>query len=165
MAELDHRLNDALQAQGDGKAQLALEQKISEVADRVGQTEHQLGHLETIERAINQLFDSVEQSRDWAKDVAEDAANRMADRLMNVPGATPLTLGSSPELQALEEGLQAVRESAMGADKRNQETLQAVHDTLEQIVTKLAELETAAVGQQVAAAAAAPGQSFCSTRA
>ncbi|MDO8354139.1 MAG: hypothetical protein Q7T14_11805, partial [Aestuariivirga sp.] len=155
MAELGHRLNDALQAQGDGQAQLALEQKISEVADRVGQTEHQLGHLETIERAINQLFDSIEQSRDWAKDVAEDAANRMADRLMNAPGAAPLMLGSSPELQALEEGLQAVRESAIGADKRNQETLQAVHDTLEQIVSKLAELETAAVGQQVAAAAAA----------
>ena len=153
MAELDHRLNDAMQAQGDGQAQLALEQKISEVADRVGQTEHQLGHLETIERAINQLFDSVEQSRDWSKDVAEDAANRMADRLMNAPGAAPLMSGSSPELQALEEGLQAVRESAIGADKRNQETLQAVHDTLEQIVTKLAELETAAVGQQVAAAA------------
>ena len=93
MAELDHRLNDAMQAQGDGQAQLALEQKISEVADRVGQTEHQLGHLETIERAINQLFDSVEQSRDWAKDVAEDAANRMADRLMNAPGAAPLMLG------------------------------------------------------------------------
>lgn len=153
MAELDHRLNDAMQAQGDGQAQLALEQKISEVADRVGQAEHQLGHLETIERAINQLFDSVEQSRDWAKDVAEDAANRMADRLMNAPGAAPLTLAGSPELQALEEGLRAVRESAVGADKRNQETLQAVHDTLEQIVTKLAELETAAVGQQVAAAA------------
>jgi localization factor PodJL len=160
MAELDHRLNDALQAQGDGPAQLALEQKISEVADRVAQTEHQLGHLETIERAINQLFDSVEQGRDWAKDVAEDAANRMADRLMNVPGAAPLTLGSSPELQALEDGLQAVRESAVGADKRNQETLQAVHDTLEQIVSKLAELETAAVGQQVAAAAAGQGNHF-----
>ena len=61
-------------------------------------------------------------------------------------------------MQALEDGLQAVRESAIGADKRNQETLQAVHDTLEQIVTKLAELETAAVGQQVAAAAAQGNQ-------
>jgi localization factor PodJL len=154
MAELDYRLEEAMRAQGDGQAQIALEQKISEVADRLGQTEHQLGHLETIERAINQLFDSVEQSRDWAKDVAEDAANRMADRIMNAPNAAPLSLGSSPELKALEDGLQAVRESAIGADKRNQETLQAVHDTLEQIVTKLAELETAAVGQQVAAAAA-----------
>jgi localization factor PodJL len=130
------------------------------VADRVGRTEHQLGHLETIERAINQLFDSIEQSRNWAKDVAEDAANRMADRLMNASGAGPLALGSSPELQALEDGLRAVKESAAGSDQRNQETLQAVHDTLEQIVTKLAELETAAVGQQVAAAAAALGTQF-----
>jgi localization factor PodJL len=154
MAELDHRLQDAIRHQGDDQAQLALEQKISEVADRLGHTEHQLGHLETIERAINQLFDSIEQSRNWAKDVAEDAANRMADRLMNTPNATPMALGSSPELLALEDGLRAVRESAISADKRNQETLEAVHETLEQIVTKLAELETAAVGQQVAAAAA-----------
>ena len=154
MAELDHRLEEAMQHQGDGQAQFALEQKISEVADRVGQTEHQLGHLETIERAINQLFDSIEQSRSWAKDVAEDAANRMADRLTNTPGAAPFALASSPELLALEDGLRAVRESASSADQRNQETLLAVHDTLEQIVTKLAELETAAVGQQVATAAA-----------
>ena len=158
MAELDHRLEDAIRQQGDSQVQVALEEKISEVADRVSRTEHQLGHLETIERAINQLFDSIEQSRNWAKDVAEDAANRMADRLTNTPGGAPLALGSSPELQALEDGLRAVRESAIGADKRNQETLQAVHDTLEQIVTKLAELETAAVGQQVAAAASQGNQ-------
>ena len=153
MAELDHRLNDAILNKGDDKAQSALEQKISEVADRVGRTEHQLGHLETIERAINQLYESIEQSRSWSKDVAEDAANRMADRLMSAPpAAMQIQHGASPELQALEDGLRAVRESALGADKRNQDTLEAVHETLEQIVEKLAELETAAVGQQVAAA-------------
>ena len=153
MAELDHRLNDAIKLQGDGHAQIALEQKISEVADRVGRTEHQLGHLETIERAINQLFESIEQNRNVAKEVAEEAASRMADRLINSPLTSMQPQGSSPELQALEDGLRAVRESALGADKRNQETLEAVHETLEQIVTKLAELEMSAVGQQVAAAA------------
>ncbi len=152
MAEFDHRLNDAVSQRGAVNNTSQLEQKISEVADRVGRTEHQLGHLETIERAINQLFESIEQSRTWSKDVAEDAANRMADRLMSAPPATLHAQASSPELLALEEGLRAVRESAVGADKRNQETLEAVHETLEQIVTKLAELETSAVGQQVAAA-------------
>jgi hypothetical protein len=138
MAELDYRLDEAMRAQGDGQAQIALEQKISEVADRVGQTEHQLGHLETIERAINQLFDSVEQSRDWAKDVAEDAANRMADRILNAPGATPLSLGSS--------GLKASRmacrrcESAIGATSAIRKTLRAVHVRLS-VVSKLAELK------------------------
>src|SRR5205085_5371856 len=47
------------------------------------------------------------------------------------------------ELVALEQGLEAVRASASAADQRNQETLQAVHETLEQIVNKIAELESA----------------------
>jgi hypothetical protein len=49
--------------------------------------------------------------------------------------------GASPELKALEEGLNAVRASAEMSDRRTQETLHAVHETLEQIVGKLAELE------------------------
>ncbi len=58
----------------------------------------------------------------------------------------------SQELQALRDGLAAVRDSAANADQRNQETLVAVHETLEQIVEKLAELETSAAGHQVARA-------------
>ncbi len=148
MAELDSRLENAMRQQGDAGAQQALEQKISEVSERVGRTEHQLSNLETIERAINQLFESVEQSRNSATEIAEDAANRMADRLMNGPNAVAAQPGSSPELQALQDGLNAVREAAVGADRRNQETLEAVHETLEQIVTKLAELEITAQVQQ-----------------
>jgi hypothetical protein len=52
---------------------------------------------------------------------------------------------------ALKDGLQAVRDSAANADQRNQETLEAVHETLEQIVNKLAELETSTAGHQIAA--------------
>ena len=56
----------------------------------------------------------------------------------------------------MQDGLQAVRAASENADSRNQETLEAVHETLEQIVTKLAELETAAIGQRVAQAVASP---------
>ena len=58
-------------------------------------------------------------------------------------------MASSPEIMALESGLKAVHEAAMSADHRNQETLEAVHETLEQIVSKLTELETAAIGQRL----------------
>ncbi|NJM31236.1 MAG: hypothetical protein HC855_15115, partial [Rhizobiales bacterium] len=81
----------------------------------------------------------------------------MADRLMTAQAQAQS--GPSPELMALQDGLRTVRDSASASDRRNQETLEAVHETLEQIVTKLAELETVAVGQQVAAAIAQPGQS------
>ena len=153
MAELDHRLNDSIRLQGDGTARIQLENKLAEVHDRLGRTEHQLSHLETIEKAIAQLYDSMEQSRNHAREIAEDAANRMGQHIMSQPQAA-VSIGGSADIQALEKGLQAVREASHAADSRNQETLEAVHETLEQIVSKLAELETAAIGQRVAYAAA-----------
>jgi localization factor PodJL len=153
MVELDHRLNDAIRLQGDGVARIELEDKLAEVTERLGKTESQLSHLETIEKAISQLYDSIEQSRNWTKDVAEDAAQRMGQHILNQQQG-PVNLQGSPEIMALEQGLHAVREASQVADSRNQETLEAVHETLEQIVSKLAELETAAIGQRVAQAAA-----------
>ena len=55
IAELDHRFSEAVRLQGDGRALSALEQQISAVNERVGRTETQLGHLETMDRAIRQL--------------------------------------------------------------------------------------------------------------
>lgn len=157
MVELDHRLNEAMRLQGEGPARELLEQKLAEVDDRLGRTEHQLQHLDTIERAISQLYDSIEQGRTHATQAAEEAANRMAQSIM-AQGPQSVSLAGSPEIMALEQGLQAVREASQTADSRNQETLQAVHETLEQIVNKLTELETATIGQRLAQATAAPLQ-------
>lgn len=146
IAELDHKLGEAMRLQGDQQSVKALEQHIAAVNDRVSRTENQLGHLETMERAIHQLYDSLEQSRSHVSQTAEDAANRAVERVL----AAQAQSGPSPELRAMEEGLRAVRESAASAEQRNQETLEAVHETLEQIVNKLAELETASAGHQLA---------------
>ena len=150
IAELDHRLGEAMRLQGDQQAVTALEQHIAAVNERVSHTEDQLGHLETMERAIHQLYDSLEQSRSQVSQTAEDAANRAVERVL----ATQAQSGPSAELRAMEEGLRAVRDSAANAEQRNQETLEAVHETLEQIVNKLAELETASAGHQLAASMA-----------
>jgi localization factor PodJL len=146
VAALDHRLAEAMRTQGGQQAVQALEQHISAVNERVSRTEDQLGHLETMERAIHQLYDSLEQSRSNVSQTAEEAANRAVERVLS----TKAQADPSPELRAMEEGLRAVRESAANAEQRNQETLEAVHETLEQIVSKLAELETAAAGHQLA---------------
>lgn len=152
IAELDYRFNEAIAGRASAHS-AEMEERINEVFDRVGRTEQQLASLETIERAVNQLFDAMEQQKAWTQEVAEGAANRMAERIL-AAGPQQVSLAGSPEIQALEQGLHAVRNAAEGADQRNQETLEAVHETLEQIVNKLAELETAAIGQRVAAAAA-----------
>jgi localization factor PodJL len=155
MAELDHRLEHALNTPSAAPQQSdELVHHLAVVNDRLSKTENQLSHLETIERAIAQLYDSIEQNRDWTKQVAEEAANRMGQQVMSQQPQGIASLSGSPEIMALEEGLKAVREASQGADHRNQETLEAVHETLEQIVAKLSELETAAIGQRVAQAAA-----------
>jgi localization factor PodJL len=149
--ELDQRLAEAMTQRDDTQAAEALERQISAVSDRLGQTEQQIAQLATLDRSISQLFQSLEQSRDAAREIAEDAASRMADRLLKsypqfaAPAAPEPTVAPSAELVALEQGLEAVRASADSADQRNQETLQAVHDTLEQIVNKIAELESSSL--------------------
>ena len=161
---LDQRLAEALHNGGTTRAVQALEQQISMVADRLGQTEQQVGHLARLEGSIAQLYDSIEQSKGWSRDVAEDAASRMAERVLQnqqqmmagFQPAMPAHTGPSPELRALEEGLAAVRAAAHSSDSRNQETLEAVHETLEQIVNKLAEMEMAREPAPMANLAVAP---------
>ncbi len=150
IAELDHRMGEVIRLQGDSQAVKNLERHIAGIHERVEKTETQLGHLETMERAIRQLYESLEENRSQASQVAEEAAGRAVERYISAQVPT----GPSPELRALEDGLRAVRESAAGAEQRNQETLEAVHETLEQIVNKLAELETASAGQLIAASMA-----------
>ncbi len=151
-SELDQRLAQTLR-NPSSEGSDALAQKLTEVDERLGRTEHQLGHLETIERAISQLYDTIEQNRKSAHAVAHEAAGRVAQQVAQLPPAQA-SLTQAPEIIALQDGLHAVREAAKHADVRNQETLEAVHETLEQIVNKLAELETAAIGQRIAEAAA-----------
>ncbi len=140
LADLGKHIEQSVNSHADPGVLQALEQNIAAIDERVTRTEDQLRHIETMEQAIRQLYDSLEQSRDTAGQVAEDAATRTVERMLTSMPAG----GRSPELRALEEGLRAVRESAATADRRNQETLSAVHETLSQIVEKIAELEQAA---------------------
>ncbi len=151
IAELDHRLAEAMRLQGDQQALHRLEDSIAAVNDRVMQTEQQLGHLETMEQAIRQLYDSLEQTRGQVGEAAEAAATRA---LARYEPPQPVFQASSPELMALEDGLRAIRESAASAERRHQDTFEAVHETLAEIVEKIAELESAPRSATVQPAAA-----------
>lgn len=140
IAELDHRLAEAIRLQGDQEALHRLEDSIAAVNHRVTQTEEQLGHLETMEHAIRQLYDSLEHTRGTLGEAAEAAASRALERYQP---PQPAFAGPSPELLALEEGLRAIRESSAATDRRNQDTFEAVHETLAEIIDKIAELEAA----------------------
>jgi localization factor PodJL len=162
-ADLETRFGQALQASSDPAVIHGLQQQIAQVNDRVARAESQVSNFESIERAITQLYEGLEQTRNTSRQVAEEAASRVAEQFANQfsgqfsgQPSQPFSLAGAPEIAALEQGLRAVRDNLEHTDQRNQETLVAVHDTLEQIVNKLGELETAAIGQRVAAAVSAP---------
>lgn len=156
--DLDNRIAQAMQQDQSAQAWAGVEREFAGVSDRLANTEQQLQHIATLEQSIHQLYQSVEQSRSLASDMAEDAANRMASRLMQEWPARAEPTEPSPELRALENALATVRDNYQAADQRNQETLGALHETLEQIVNKLGELEQLRVDP--ASAAAEPAQSF-----
>lgn len=139
--DLDNRIAQAMQQDQSAQAWANVEREFAGVSDRLAHTEQQLQHIQTLEQSINQLYQSMEQNQGWARDMAEDAANRMASRLMQEWPARAAQAEPSPELQALENALVTVRTNYETADQRNQETLGALHETLEQIVNKLTELE------------------------
>ena len=139
--DLDNRIAEAMRQEQAAPAWAGVEREFAGLSDRLANTEQQLQHIQTLEQSIHQLYESMEQSRNWSRDVADEAANRMASRLMQDWPGKAQAMGPSPELRALEEALATVRNNYEISDQRNQETLGAVHDTLEQIVNKLTELE------------------------
>ena len=115
------------------------------IEHRLAATEQQLGSLATIENSIQQLFASLEESRAEARSLVSSGS-----LAASAEGTEP-----SAELQALQDGLAAVRANAETADQRTQATLEAVHETLAQIITKLSEVDSQsnAAGHAVSSAA------------
>ncbi len=135
--ELESRLKEAMQGSNDRVSLQAFEAEFRQAGDRVADVERRLDQLAVLERSVADLYRSLEENRGLTRGEAEEAAREAADRLLREHRPA----GPSTELRALESGLQAVRASAEGTDKRTQETLEAVHETLEHIVSRLAELE------------------------
>jgi localization factor PodJL len=134
ISALDSQLATAAGQQAQPDAALA--EQIGNLESRLSATEHQLGSLTTIENSIQQLFASLEQSQAETRELIANASASQGSA-----SAEPSPAGDSSEMKALQDGLAAVRANAEAADQRTQETLEAVHETLAQIITKLGELD------------------------
>ncbi len=136
--ELDARL--AANQDGGGSDQLvqAVEEQISGLGKRLNAAEQRYSGIQAIEKSIAQLFESVEQTRNWANEAADRAAKRMVEQLQ-ADGSNGETASST--VIALEQGLAGIKASAETADQRTQETLEAVHETLEKVVMRIVALE------------------------
>ncbi len=154
----------------DGAAYMALEHRLNDIAQRLDQNGGQgipLQDLSEIEGRIREVETRIEsvgaaEGNAEGMNVLQGELVRMSERLaqieqVGVPqnaddGA--IHAATTNAITALERGLQSVQENAERADRRTQETLEAVHETLEKVVLRLAHLEDGHV-----AAPAAPIES------
>lgn len=152
----------------DGAAYMALEHRLNDIAQRLDQTGGDgipLQDLSEIEGRIKEVETRIESvgavdGNAEGMNVLQGELVRMSERLAQIEqvgipqnsedGA--IHAATTNAITALERGLQSVQENAERADRRTQETLEAVHETLEKVVLRLARLEDG----QVAAPEAAP---------
>jgi len=94
-----------------------------------------LAHLDGIERTLAGLFDQLEGLHASALTGAQRAAEEILERSGSFGSA-------AIDLESLKQDLGALRQSQVQNDRLTQDTLEAVQDTLEQLVDRLAMVDT-----------------------
>ncbi|QLP96274.1 MAG: hypothetical protein HZY79_01115 [Rhodoblastus sp.] len=110
----------------------ALRSEVGRLAERLDRAEDGSADVSALSGAVAGLMDRLDQIRDGASQTAQEAA-RVALR-------EAMTQGLSPDAASSEE-IEALKARQGEAERRSNATLGAVHDTLEKIVDRLAQLE------------------------
>jgi localization factor PodJL len=114
----------------------ALERQVSAIAERLDRSDGTDPALSALQRAMGDLMVQVEGIRDDNYGLAERAAaNAVATTLQTIPTAP----GDLSDFKRDMDDLKALHGAT---DRRNRDTLEAVHTTLEKLVERLASLET-----------------------
>ena len=130
VTSLTEKLNGADSASRDQAAFEQLERRIMSIADRIETADQRSGDLSAIERGIQQLTLQVREAREESAATAE----RVARAVMS-----DMPRGDS---ELVRRDLETLHAHQAESDQRTQETLEALHETLERLVDRLASVET-----------------------
>jgi localization factor PodJL len=114
----------------------AIATQITRLTEHVEASDARFDTLDHFERGLRTMLDSMEGLRAGAASVAEQAVRQAVAEI-----ARQLPAGG-PEVADLRQDVDALRQNHMQSDRRTQDTLEAVHDTLERLVDRLAMVET-----------------------
>jgi len=134
---LSDKLNGSDTGARDQAAFEHLERQILHIADKLETADHKAGDLRAIERGIQQLTLQLREAREEAMATAERVARKVA---ADMADAVP---GPGVDVSALKRDLESLHVTHVESEQRTHETLEAVHDTLERLVERLATIETA----------------------
>ncbi len=113
---------------------MPLERQISEMAQQLGRAEVQLAKIGEIDSALHKLIERVDASPAQLEEVATKAASEAA-RL--VAGEAKLSAGAAERLEAMHRDLVAMNDRTRASDDRLSSTIEAVHESLKQLVQQV----------------------------
>ncbi|MGH6678781.1 MAG: hypothetical protein ACREDL_07570, partial [Bradyrhizobium sp.] len=129
---LADKMEEARSPRDNGDAIAALQSQVSAFAARLDQT---AAGFPSLEHAIGELFTELERTRDVSSSAAEKAARGVLEEML------AKTAGSADK-SGVARDLVELRTIQDEAGRRTFATLNAVHETLEKVVDRLAMVET-----------------------
>ncbi|WP_036292418.1 SEL1-like repeat protein [Methylosinus sp. PW1] len=135
VGQLAQKMDAALDPEADRSAFGALEQQIGRLAERLDRSDMNADSFAAIERALGALSTKVEETRSSTMRVAEIAAREAAQDALR-----DATLHGGLQ-DALEKELVELRHFQDEAGHRTNQTLAAVHETLQRVVERLSMFE------------------------
>lgn len=131
---LAEKIDNAKRPEADGRAIEALQRQVSEFASRLDQANAGFPSLVSLEQTIAGLFSELERTRDASYAAAEKAARNVLDEVAQ----------KAPSHQTYDRSQDILDFRAMQdeTERRTLSTLNAVHETLEKVVDRLALVET-----------------------
>ncbi|MGB8278386.1 MAG: hypothetical protein WCF20_10720 [Methylovirgula sp.] len=135
MRGLAEKIEAARGPQADGRAIEALQRQVSEFAARLDRAGAGFPSLTSLEQSIGDLFAEIERTRDVSYAAAERAARSVLEEAL-----AKTAIG--PDRSDVTRDLVELRNMQDEAGRRTFATLNAVHETLEKVVDRLAMVET-----------------------
>ena len=128
---LTNKVESVELGQDNAPALEAIVEQLRQLSERVESSDARLENLAHIERSVVELLDRLDGVRADAVAAAEEAAREFFDRS-----------AALSEADSIRQDLDALRERQTHSERHTQDTLEAVHGTLERLVDRLALVET-----------------------
>ena len=131
--EIGSQIAAALAEAPKGQSFEPLEQQISDMAQQLSRAEAQLAKIGEIESALHKLIERVDASpspEEVASKAAQEAARLVADE-------AKLSTGATERLDAMHRDLVAMNDRARASDDKFIVTIEAVHESLKQLVQQI----------------------------
>lgn len=143
LERLSERMDQVHSASAESPALDALQEEIARLTRSMEQSGGTPAGLVGIERSVGDLFTQIDQARRDMRDVAETAATKAAqEAIRQAPRDESSDTLAAEGLLLIKRDLNEFKTAQSDAERRTRSTLEALHGTLETLVSRLGDIET-----------------------